>query len=89
MGFLDRVYTFLSIAAKHHHKVIFVFFDDCWKPKYSSGRQPDPIPGVHNSQWVQCPGDIQYSDQELRAYVQDTLKMFQKDARVIMWDLYN
>jgi hypothetical protein len=90
MGFLDRVFTFLTITAKHHHKVIFVFFDDCWKASYRSGKQPSPIPGIHNSQWVQCPGDDKtITELQLRAYVQDTLKMFGKDARVLMWDLYN
>lgn len=88
-GFLDRINTFLTIASKHHHKVIFVFFDDSGNPKYSSGKQPDPIPGVHNSQWVQCPGDTKYSDQELKSYVQNIMREFGKDSRVIMWDLYN
>lgn len=38
--------------------VIFVLFDDCWKAEYHMDKQPDPIPGVHNSQWVQCPGTV-------------------------------
>ena len=37
--------------------MIPVLFDDCWKAKWTIGNQPDPIPGVHNSQWVQCPGE--------------------------------
>lgn len=36
--------------------VILVLFDDCWKSTFQMGEQPEPIPGVHNSQWVQCPG---------------------------------
>jgi hypothetical protein len=38
--------------------MIPVLFDDCWNANYNSGKQPDPIPGVHNSQWVQCPGNV-------------------------------
>lgn len=47
---------FLTISSKHNHGVIFVLFDDCWKGNWQIGTQPDPIPGVHNSQWVQSPG---------------------------------
>lgn len=39
-GFKDRVFTFLTIAAKHNHKTLFVLFDDCWRADYSSGKQP-------------------------------------------------
>lgn len=39
-GFLDRMFTFLSIAAKHGHKTLFVLFDDCWREAYESGKQP-------------------------------------------------
>lgn len=37
-------------------QAILVLFDDCWNPTFHKGAQPDPIHGVHNSQWVQCPG---------------------------------
>jgi hypothetical protein len=39
-GFKSRINTFLSMAANHKHKTLFVFFDDCWKPTYKSGKQP-------------------------------------------------
>jgi hypothetical protein len=38
--------------------MIPVLFDDCWNADYHSGKQPEPIPGIHNSQWVQCPGNV-------------------------------
>ena len=48
-GFLNRLNQFLAIAANHNHKTLFVLFDDCWKGDYASGKQPEPIPGLHNS----------------------------------------
>lgn len=56
--FMDKIASFLSIVKKNNQHVLFVLFDDCWKPAYQSGQQPDPVPGLHNSQWVQCPGII-------------------------------
>ena len=55
-GFQKRIDTFLSIAAKHHIKPMFVLFDSCWDPEFKLGPQRPPIPGVHNSGWVQSPG---------------------------------
>lgn len=69
--------------------MIPVLFDDCWKPTYKSGKQPDPIPGVHNSQWVQCPGSISYPDATLQNYVSVILNKFRNDKTIVMWDLYN
>src|SRR4051812_37975069 len=54
-GFRKRVDLFLSIAAKHHIRPIFVLFDSCWDPNPHLGRQHAPAPGVHNSGWVQSP----------------------------------
>jgi len=61
-GFKDRMKKYLSIANRHKIKTIFVFFDDCWNPTYNSGKQPDPKPGIHNSGWVQDPGDLFNTD---------------------------
>src|SRR6202000_2296009 len=52
-GFQSRIGTFLTIAAKHHIKPIFVLFDSCWDPFPKTGLQRSPKPGVHNSGWVQ------------------------------------
>jgi len=51
----------LAVAKNRNAHIIFVLYDDCWNPTFKSGTQPDPKPGVHNSQWVQCPGDVQIS----------------------------
>lgn len=53
---MENIQRFLVIAKKHKHHVIPVLFDDCWKTHWASGKQPEPVPGLHNSQWVQCPG---------------------------------
>ncbi len=89
----QRMRTFLKIASHEHIRVIFVLFDDCWKPVAHLGPQPQPIPGVHNSQWVQCPGPAMISDRkqwpELKAYEQGVIRAFGKDKRVLCWDIYN
>ena len=92
-GFRKRVGQYLAIAAKHQIKTIFVLFDDCWNPEPKLGPQPAPLPGVHNSGWVQCPGFKQVTDQAvwptLENYVKDMIGTFSTDRRIAMWDLYN
>jgi hypothetical protein len=92
-GFKERMSEYLTIADKHNISTIFVFFDDCWNPTYSAGKQPDPKPGVHNSGWVRDPGDLLFTSPELihvlEAYVKDILKTFKDDERIVLWDLYN
>ena len=55
-GFKRRIDTFLTIAAKHRIRPVFVLFDSVWDPFPKLGPQHPPIPGVHNSGWVQSPG---------------------------------
>src|SRR5512133_3460418 len=54
-GFRSRIDRFLAIASKHHIRPVFVLFDSVWDPLPKLGPQPPPIPGVHNSGWVQAP----------------------------------
>ncbi len=92
-GFKQRIDTFLSIAAKHHIRPLFVLFDSCWDPFPKLGPQHPPIPGVHNSGWVQSPGSsalqnpAEYS--RLKAYVQGVVGAFANDSRILGWDLWN
>ncbi|MCE5174314.1 MAG: cellulase family glycosylhydrolase [Bacteroidales bacterium] len=92
-GFKKRVGEYLDIADKHGIKTIFVFFDDCWNPTYSAGKQPAPQPGVHNSGWLRDPGDLFFQDSTLtkvlEPYVKDILTTFKDDNRIVLWDLYN
>ena len=92
-GFKQRVNQYLAIADKHHIQTLFVFFDDCWNKAPKAGLQPVPKPGVHNSGWVQDPGDPASRDSltfsQLRPYVTDVLRSFAHDKRILLWDLYN
>jgi hypothetical protein len=92
-GFKQRIRTFLRIAAKHHIEPIFVLFDSCWDPDPRLGPQHPPIPGVHNSGWVQAPGAAALDDPKqygrLEAYVKDIVGTFARDGRVRAWDVWN
>jgi hypothetical protein len=92
-GFKKRMHKYLEIADKHHISTLFVLFDDCWNQQPKTGKQPAPIPGVHNSGWVQSPGTAVVCDPKkwdrLERYVQDIVGTFGNDKRVLLWDLYN
>lgn len=92
-GFKTRMDKFLSIADKHGIKPLFVFFDDCWNKIPQPGKQPEPKPGIHNSGWVQDPGQPLSNDTtlfpELERYVKDVMTRFKNDKRILLWDLYN
>lgn len=92
-GFKRRIDTFLVISAKHHIRPIFVLFDSCWDPYPRLGPQHPPIPGVHNSGWVQSPGRKALEDSteypRLKAYVQGVVGAFANDDRILAWDVWN
>lgn len=92
-GFKNRMNQFLGIANKHHIKILFTIFDDCWNPDAQIGKQPAPKPGVHNSGWVRSPNKKTHDDprdwDDLEKYVKDVLQSFKSDKRILMWDLYN
>ena len=92
-GFKTRLDRFLTCAAKLGIRPILVIFDDCWNANPGIGRQPEPIPGVHNSGWLQSPGARGVNDPaawpRLERYVRDVMGAFCRDDRVLMWDLYN
>jgi hypothetical protein len=92
-GFRHRIDTFLAICAKHHIRPIFVLFDSVWDPDPKLGPQHPPIPGVHNSGWVQSPGRAALADPtqypRLEAYVKGVIGAFASDPRVLAWDLWN
>lgn len=92
-GFKKRIDTFLTIADKHHIKPIFVLFDSCWDPDPKLGVQHPPIPGTHNSGWIQSPGTAGLQDPaqypKFETYVKGVVSAFGHDKRVLAWDVWN
>ena len=92
-AFKKRLDEFLTIAAKHHIRPLLVLFDSCWEPNPHLGPQHPPIPGVHNSGWVQSPGKERLEnpadEAQLEAYVKGVVGAFANDDRVLGWDVWN
>ena len=92
-GFRKRIDKFLTIAARHHIRPLFVLFDSCWDPVPKLGPQHAPVPGVHNSGWVQSPGAKALADPSqyprLKEYVLGVVGAFAKDDRILGWDVWN
>jgi len=92
-GFKHRLDEFLGIAAKHHIRPLLVLFDSCWETDPHLGPQHPPIPGVHNSGWVQSPGKTRLLDPaiepQLKSYVEGMVGAFANDDRVLGWDVWN
>lgn len=93
IGFLGRLDNYLTIADSYQIKTMFVLLDDVWHPVPKLGKQPEPVPHVHNSGWVQAPGAAILGDttrhKELKNYIKGVLKHYADDPRVLLWDLYN
>jgi hypothetical protein len=70
-----------------------VFFDGVWNNYAFPGPQSAPIPGVHNSRWLQSPTAKVTIDPgqwpRLEDYVSSVIERFGDDERVLLWDLYN
>jgi hypothetical protein len=92
-GFKKRLDIFLSIAVKHHIHPLLVLFDSCWETDPHLGPQHPPIPGIHNSGWVQSPGKSRLLDPsiepELKQYVIGVVGEFANDTRILGWDIWN
>lgn len=92
-GLKQRMDQFLAIADRHGIRIMFVLFDSCWNPDPVAGRQHPPIPGVHNSGWVQSPGRADLVDRtqdaRFQRYVEDIVGHFANDRRIVAWDVWN
>src|SRR5579863_712600 len=93
-GFLKRMDQFLAVADKHHIRIMFVLLDSVWDPNPQLGKQHEPRPHVHNSGWVQAPGDKLLHepstwDKQLKPYIIGVISHFREDPRVLIWDLMN
>ncbi|TMM53656.1 glycoside hydrolase family 5 protein [Maribacter algarum] len=93
LGFLNHLEEYLKISDSHGIKTMFVLLDDVWHPIPKLGKQPEPIPHVHNSGWVQAPGAEILGDStrhdEVKNYIKGVLTRFGNDDRVLVWDVYN
>jgi len=94
-GLKERFAEFLKIAGRHGISVMPILLDDCnfADRVAAAGKQPDPVPGVHNSQWVSSPPPAMVTDRSARPaleqYVKDMVGAFARDRRIVVWDLYN
>ena len=94
-GLKKRFADFLKIAERHGISVMPILFDDCnFAGRVAArGKQPDPVPGVHNSQWVSSPPLAMVTDRSawpaLEQYVKDLVGTFAQERRIVVWDLYN
>ncbi len=96
-GFVKRIDRYLAIADRHGIRTMLVLFDNVWDPEAHLGPQPEPVPGVHNSGWVQSPAKQETlafaNDPVLQArlerYVKGVIGAFANDRRVLAWDLLN
>jgi hypothetical protein len=92
-GFKRRLDQFLTIAARHKIKPMFVLFDSVWDPDAKLGKQRAPRPGVHNSGWMQSPNRTTLQDPasypHLEAYVKGVVGAFARDQRILAWDIWN
>lgn len=92
-GFKKRIEIFLRIASRYNIKPLFVLFDSCWDPFPHLGKQHEPAPFLHNSGWVQGPGADALKDatqhNRLKKYVVDIVTYFNKDKRILGWDVWN
>ena len=92
-GFISRIEQFLGLADSHGIRPLFVFFDSCWDPFPAVGTQRAPKPHVHNSGWVQSPGQQVLQDSteypRLERYVKGVISHFAQDDRILGWDVWN
>ena len=94
-GLKERFARFLELAHKHGLAVMPILFDDCnFADRVArAGQQPEPEPGIHNSQWVSSPPlklvTNAAAQTQLERYVKDMVGTFGRDERLLLWDLYN
>jgi hypothetical protein len=95
VGLLNKLESFLQIANAHGIKTSPIFFDDCWDPNPHLGDQGAPLPGIHNSRWVQSPGnnvrDNYFTTYKplVRSYIQDVVNAHLNDNRIAFWEPAN
>lgn len=95
LGFKSRIDKFLNMAQAHGMKLIITFFTNGGNhtKEFKLGPQPEAIPGIHNSNWIPSPGKAVIDDPsswpKLKEYVQDILRTYKDDDRILYWCLCN
>ncbi|MDP6524043.1 MAG: DUF1080 domain-containing protein [Kiritimatiellia bacterium] len=91
--FLANIEKCLKICAKYDIKPGFCFFDDCHRHADIYLEKPTtPIKGYHNGRWAASPQDRDRDPQNLekfKPYIQETIRPFRKDKRVLWWEIFN
>jgi hypothetical protein len=83
--FVERVREFVTLAAKHNIRPMFVLYDSCF------GKEPS-MDEVASEMWVNNPGYSRIAAEDwsgLEAYVDAVVSNFKDDSRVLMWDIMN
>lgn len=94
-GFKSRINKFFDLAESHGIKLIVTFFTNGGnhEKEFALGPQPEAIPGMHNSNWIPSPGRKVIDDPaqwpRLKEYVQDILRTYKNDDRILYWCLCN
>ena len=93
-GFKSRIRKVLEIADSHGIKVTFTFCTNGGgKIPVTLGKQPEPVKGNAWKQWVQSPSTEVLNDPSkwdyFKVYLQDILRTFKDDSRILYWCLYN
>lgn len=91
-AFYAKMQQVLDLCDKYDVYVMFTFYSNGGRPEGKLGKQPEPVAGKHNSQWVKCPTLSVLGDESkwgyLKDYVQGTVKRFANNPRII-WDIFN
>ena len=94
-GLTRRINKFLRIAAKNGFAVMLCPLDDCeFSGKEAKpGPQPEPTPGLHNSQAIGSPGRHIVLDESqwyrVEEYIRYVVRTWGQDKRIFLLDLYN
>jgi len=102
-GLLKRIDRFLSIAEKRNINILFRFGQDCLVPKneyrpFIPGKQRNPDWGYHggimNDPWRKdnlgySPLEEPENEKAFYAFLREMAKVFGKDKRVVMWEIWN
>ena len=92
-GFKQRMDQFLTIAARHHIRPVFVLFDSCWDPHPKAGAAaPADSRRAQLGLGAGAGGRVLADPAQfprLESYVKGVVGAFAGDQRILAWDLWN